>query len=75
MTEQMMKDRLAQAFPNSEVEVFDLTGTSDHWEVSVASQTFAGMTRIQQHQAVMKVFGPELATGEVHALSIKTKLL
>jgi stress-induced morphogen len=74
MTQEMMKERLAQAYPDGTVEVFDLTGTADHWEVSVESKAFAGMSRIQQHQAVMAVFGPELKTGEVHALSIKTKL-
>lgn len=74
MTQDLMKERILKAYPDAIVEVFDLTGTQDHWEVSVESSAFQGMTRIQQHQAVMSVFGPELKTGEVHALSIKTKL-
>jgi stress-induced morphogen len=74
MTQEMMKSRLLAAYPDALVEVFDLTGTADHWEVLIESQAFLGMTRIQQHQAVMSVFGPELKTGEVHALSIKTKI-
>jgi stress-induced morphogen len=74
MTRDQMFQRLSQAYPDGEIEVYDLTGTSDHWEVSVVSQKFSGLSRIQQHQAVMAVFGPELKTGEVHALSIKTKL-
>lgn len=68
-----MKSRLEAAYPDGTIGVHDLTGTSDHWEVSVESSAFKGMTRIQQHQHVMAVFGPELKTGEVHALSIKTK--
>jgi stress-induced morphogen len=71
-----MKQRLIQAYPdaNSEhdIQVFDLTGTSDHWEVAVKSSAFQGLSRIEQHQHVMKAFAPELKTGEVHALSIKT---
>ncbi len=74
MTQEMMKDRLLKAYPDAQVEVIDLTGTQDHWEVFVESNAFQGQTRIQQHQSVMAVFGPELKTGEVHALSIKTKL-
>jgi len=74
MTPQEMKDRLAQAYPEGSVEVIDLTGTQDHYEVCVESPRFAGLSRIQQHQHVMAVFGPELKTGEVHALSIKTKV-
>jgi len=74
MTAEEMKNRLSQAYPDGNVEVLDTTGTQDHWEVHVESKKFAGLSRIQQHQQVMSVFGPELKTGEVHALSIKTKV-
>lgn len=74
MSPEAMKHRLEAAYPDGTVEVFDLTGTEDHYEVVVESSAFAGLTRIQQHQHVMAVFGPELKTGEVHALSIKTKI-
>lgn len=74
MTPEQMKERLAQNYPNCKIEVYDLTGTQDHYEVFVESDKFAGLSRIQQHQHVMSCFGPELKTGEVHALSIKTKI-
>ena len=73
-----MKQRLIEAYPdadqNTDIQVFDLTGTSDHWEVAVRSKAFTGLSRIEQHQHVMKAFAPELKTGEVHALSIKTTI-
>jgi stress-induced morphogen len=73
-----MKQRLIEAYPDADpvndIQVFDLTGTSDHWEVAVQSSAFKGLSRIEQHQHVMKAFAPELKTGEVHALSIKTKI-
>lgn len=75
---EQMKQRLVAAYPDansdSEILVHDLTGTSDHWEVEVKSAAFKGLSRIEQHQHVMKVFAPELKTGEVHALSIKTTI-
>lgn len=74
MSPEQMKSRLESSFPGAAVDVFDLTGTQNHYEVSVESERFSGMSRIQQHQAVMASFGPELKTGEVHALSIKTKV-
>jgi stress-induced morphogen len=74
MTIEQMKSKLEIAFPESEINVFDMTGTQDHWEVFVKSEQFKGLTKIQQHQSVMNVFSPELKTGEVHALSIKTHL-
>ncbi|MFN8791670.1 MAG: BolA/IbaG family iron-sulfur metabolism protein [Bdellovibrionales bacterium] len=74
MTLEQMKSRLTQSYPDGVIEVVDLTGTSDHWEVYVESQAFKGMSRIEQHQHVMGCFSPELKTGEVHALSIRTKI-
>ncbi len=74
MTQDQMTARLRQAYPDGKIEVFDLTGGQDHWEVLVESSTFKGLSRIEQHQHVMKAFAAELKTGEVHALSIKTKI-
>lgn len=72
MTPQEIQARLQAAYPDAEVEVVDLTGTHDHYQVSVLSEAFKGMSRIQQHKHVMSVFDAELKTGEVHALTIKT---
>ena len=78
MTIDQMRQRLQVAYPDAnpiaEIEVNDLTGTSDHWQVAVTSQLFKGLSRIEQHQHVMKAFDAELKTGEVHALTIKTKI-
>lgn len=74
MTQEALKNRLETAYPDGHVEVYDLTGTENHWEVAIESAAFKGLSRIQQHQHVMKVFDAELKTGEVHALSIKTKV-
>lgn len=74
MNPMQMKARLTQAYPNSVIEVVDLTGTEDHYEVYVESANFKGLTRIDQHKNVMSVFDAELKTGEVHALSIRTKI-
>jgi len=72
MTQEQVKQRLTLAFPQSLVEVTDLTGTEDHYQVLVESQSFAGLSRIQQHQKVMSALDAELKSGEVHALSIRT---
>ncbi len=73
MTQEEITARLKSTYPDANIEVFDLTGAGNHWEVSIATKAFQGLSRIQQHQAVMAVFGPELKTGEMHALSLKTK--
>jgi stress-induced morphogen len=76
MTIDQMKQRLQEAYPDAQgatdITVNDLTGTADHWQVEIKSSAFTGLSRIEQHQHVMRAFGPELKTGEVHALTIKT---
>lgn len=67
-----MENRLKTAFPDADVAVIDLTGTEDHWEVRVASKAFKGLSRIDNQRKIMDVFAPELKTGEVHALTIRT---
>ncbi len=72
MTADQMRERLQTAYPDGQIDVFDLTGTQDHWQVAIESSLFKGLSRIQQQRHVMDVFAPELKTGEVHALTIKT---
>lgn len=72
MTPQQIRERLETAYPDGKVEVVDLTGTHDHYQVMIESRAFAGLSRIQQQRHVMDVFDAELKTGEVHALTIKT---
>lgn len=72
MTPEQIKERLQTAYPDGTVQVIDLTGTHDHYQVQIESAAFEGMTRIQQQRHVMDVFDAELKTGEVHALTIKT---
>ncbi len=72
MTPVELKSRLEKAYPDGTVDVIDLTGTHDHYQVAITSSAFKGLSRIQQQRHVMDVFDAELKTGEVHALTIKT---
>lgn len=72
MSPLQMRERLMIAFPGDPIEVNDLTGNENHFEVLVESKAFQGLSRIEQHQKVMATFAAELKTGEVHALKIKT---
>ena len=63
-----IKQRIESALPDCRAEV---TGDGQHFRAEVVSPAFAGLTRIQQHQLVNRVFGSELG-GRIHALSLKT---
>ena len=75
MTIQQIQERLQLNFQDAQVEVMDLTGTSDHIQVLIRSEKFQGKTRMQRHRMVMDVFSQELKSGEIHALTIQAETI
>jgi acid stress-induced BolA-like protein IbaG/YrbA len=67
-----VRRRIAAGLPGAEVEVADMTGGGDHFEARVVAAAFEGKTMIQQHQMVYAPLRDVLATGELHALKLKT---
>lgn len=67
-----LRRRIVGAIPDAEVTIKDTTGTGDHFEAQVVSATFAGMPLVKQHQLVYAPLKDLLATGELHALALKT---
>jgi stress-induced morphogen len=65
---------LADAFPDaSELDVEDRTGTGDHFQVTVASSRFDGLSLLEQHRLVNEALAAPLADGTIHELRIRTK--
>jgi len=48
-----------------------VTGDGSHFEAVVVSPAFAGLTPIKKQRLVMDTVREQLASGELHALSIK----
>lgn len=63
---------IKSGIPDAEVQVQDLTGTQDHYQVVVVSPAFEGKRLIQQHQLVYGAVRSEMASEAIHALSLKT---
>ena len=59
------------AIPGAMVEITDLAGDGDHYAARVVSESFAGMPRIKQHQAVYAALGGRMG-GALHALQLTT---
>jgi len=66
-----LRRALEAAFPGSEVQITDLTGTRDHYQVNIVAEAFRGQSRMQQHRLVYRALG-ELVGGAIHALSLQT---
>lgn len=69
-----LRRRIEAALPDASVEIRDTTGGGDHFEARVRARAFAGKSRIQQHQMVYAPLRDLLASGALHALSLKTEI-
>jgi stress-induced morphogen len=58
--------------PDAAVDIYDRTGTMDHFNITVRSGAFAGRTLIEQHQLVYGALKGALKDGRVHAVELKT---
>ena len=75
MTPDRLKSILEESIEAAEVEVTDLTGTQDHYQVDVCSPAFEGKSLLQRHQMVYAPLREYMAGshGEIHALSINAR--
>ena len=69
-----LETMLRQAFPDAEdLRVEDRTGGGGHFQVTVASARFDGLSLVDQHKLVYAALERPLADGTIHELRIKTK--
>ncbi len=66
---------LRRTFPDAEVQIQDLTGTMDHFNVFVRSSAFKGVGLMDRHRMVESALADARADGRIHAMSIRTDVL
>ena len=64
---------IVAAFPDAVVEIRDLAGDGDHYAAKVVSPSFAGMSRVRQHQAIYAALKGKMGT-DLHALQLETSV-
>ncbi|RJF85609.1 BolA family protein [Sphingomonas cavernae] len=62
---------IVAAIPDAKVEITDLAGDGDHYAARVVSETFRGMSRVNQQRAVYTALGGRMG-GVLHALQLTT---
>ena len=62
-----LRERIESAIPGARVTEAD--GDGHHFRVTVVSDEFEGLSRIERHRRVNEVFQGELG-GRIHALSM-----
>lgn len=70
MEEQDILARISALYPDA---LIDLNGADCNFEVYVISEQFAGKNTLQRQRAILDLFGDELKSGKLHALSIKAR--
>jgi len=71
ITSDDIRQRLLGAFPDAAVDVRDMTGSADHYEVRVVAREFAGKSLVERHRLVYAAFS-DVMGGALHALSLRT---
>ena len=72
VTPQQVEEMIKVKLPDAQVEVQDLTGGGDHYQVTVVSSEFAGKGLVKQHQLVYGALQEAMSTEAIHALALKT---
>lgn len=63
-----LEQLLCAAFPDASITIEDMAGDDDHYAAVIASPTFQGKTRLEQHRMVQQA----VEGYDIHALSIRT---
>ena len=71
MTEEDIQTLIETGIENAVVRIEDMRGDGDHYAAYVTSPSFAGKSRIQQHQMVYAALKGKMG-GELHALMLHT---
>jgi len=69
---QEIVEMIRRSIPDADVQVKLFSG-DNHFEVVVASASFAGKSRVAQHQMVYAALGEHMKEA-IHALALKTSV-
>lgn len=69
MQTEQIKQLIEDALDNVSANV---SGEGDHFDAKVVGDCFAGKSMVQQQKMVYAVLNEYIASGEIHALTIKT---
>jgi len=69
---QQVEEMIKAQMPDAQVQVQDLTGGGDHYQVTVVSSQFDGKGLVQQHQLIYGALQQAMSSEAIHALALKT---
>ena len=70
MNENDLINRIKGIYPDAEISV---AGENCSFEVNVTTPAFAEMKSLQRQRSILTLFNNEIASGELHALTVSAK--
>ncbi|MBT2969699.1 MAG: hypothetical protein B6D72_15635 [gamma proteobacterium symbiont of Ctena orbiculata] len=70
MNEQDLINRIQGLYPDAEISV---AGENCNFEVNVTTPAFDNMKSLQRQRSILTLFKEEIASGELHALTVRAK--
>ena len=71
MDVQEIEQLIREALPDAQIHIDDLRGDGDHYAARVISASFAGKSRVEQHQMVYRALRGRMG-DQLHALALQT---
>ncbi len=71
VTHSEVSNLISQAYPKAKISI---EGQGCDLTISVESEDFAGLSLVKQHQGVMATLNDVLASGRLHAITLKTSI-
>ncbi len=69
MDSEQVKNLLTDALPGCDVTV---AGDGRNFDITVVGELFSGLRPVQRQQKVYAVLSSEIASGDIHAVNMKT---
>jgi BolA protein len=65
-----IKQRILAAYPDAQIET---DGADCNFNVTIISDAFTGQSPLQRQRPVLALFKDDIASGALHALSVKAR--
>ena len=66
-----IEQTLLSALPNAKIEINDLVGDQNHYQITITDEIFINKTKIAQHRIVNEIL-KDLLKMDLHAMQLKT---
>jgi len=71
MIEKKIEKKIELGLNNPKIFIQDMTGANNHFNLIIISNSFDGLSLIEQHRIVYKLLN-DMISKEIHALQLKT---